>query len=124
MRRLSLVPILWATFAMCCFAQTDTKAPAPSAAPDVLVFTNGDRLTGKLKSAAGGNVVFHSDMAGDLTVPYGKVKELTSGTEFVALHAEKPGKVKAVGSGTVTFEADKVVLKPATGVEQTVAPKD
>ncbi len=107
-----------------CGAQGDAKPVAVKAPPDVLEFTNGDRLTGKLQRAAGGNVVFHSDMAGDLTIPFAKVKSLTSGTEFVALHALKPGQVKAVGSGKVTFEAEKVVLTPATGAEHTVETKD
>ena len=107
-----------------CGAQADAKPATAKAPADVLEFTNGDRLTGQLKSAADGNVVFHSDMAGDITVPFAKVKSLTSGSEFVALHALKPGKVKAVGSGKVTYEAEKVVLTPATGAEQTVATKD
>lgn len=107
-----------------CCAQADGKPATATPPADMLEFTNGDRLTGQLKSAAGGNVVFHSDMAGDLTIPFAKVKSLTSGTEFVALHAEKPGKVKAVGSGKVTFEAETVVLTPTSGTEQTVQTKE
>jgi hypothetical protein len=49
--------------------------------PDVLVFNNGDQLTGSLVSAAGGNVVFKSDMAGTVTVGFNKIKELRSGTK-------------------------------------------
>ena len=50
-------------------------------APDVLMFANGDQLTGHLVSAAGGNVVFDSDMAGTLTIPFAKVKELRAGSK-------------------------------------------
>ncbi len=57
------------------------QAPTPAAPmPDILIFTNGDQLTGKLVSAAGGNIVFASDMAGQLTIPFSKIKELRSGS--------------------------------------------
>lgn len=92
------------------FAQGNATPAPPKAPPDVLEFTNGDKLTGKLMNASGGNVLFHSDMAGDLTIPFAKVKSLHSGSEFVALQAGKPGKYKPAGSGTVTFEGDNVVI--------------
>jgi len=127
-RTFSLLAVLWATFARLCVAQADVKEPAQKPPADVLVFTNGDRLTGKLTSASGGNVVFHSDMAGDLTVPFSKVKELRSGTEFVALRAAKPGKYKPAASGTVTFTDGNVTLTKSEttgqGATQTLADKD
>ena len=103
-------------------AQSDPKPPAAKPEPDVLVFTNGDKLTGKLQSASGGNVLFHSDMAGDLTIPFSKVKELRSGTEFVALRPSRPGKYKPEGTGTVVFAADKVVLTPNAASAPSAAP--
>ncbi len=92
------------------------------------MFTNGDKLTGKLTSASGGNVVFHSDMAGDLTIPFSKVKELRSGSEFVALRAGKPGKEKPAASGTVTFTDGNVTLtkdaQTGQGAATTLPEKD
>ena len=41
-------------------AQTPPEKPAP----DVLVFSNGDQLTGRLERAIGDSVLFNSDMAG------------------------------------------------------------
>lgn len=111
-----------------CRAQTAPKTPAAAPPPDTLVFTNGDTLTGKLRSASGGSVVFHSDMAGDITVPFAKVKELRSGSAFVALRSSKPGKYQAAASGTVAFQGDQVTLTPngASGASapQTLATKD
>jgi len=54
------------------------SAPAKPAAPppDVIVFTNGDQLTGKLLREANGSVTFHSDIAGDVTVKWDKIKSL------------------------------------------------
>jgi hypothetical protein len=110
-------------FAAMSFAQTATK-PESKAPPDVLEFTNGDKLTGKLERATGGNVVFKSDMAGELTIPFSKVKSLTSGSEFVALKAVKDGRIKPEGSGVVAFAGSNVILKPNTGEEHTLATKD
>ena len=84
------------------------------------MFANGDKLTGKLERATGGNVVFNSDMAGELTVPLSKVKELRSGTEFVALRKGLPGKIKPAGTGEVTFAENKVTLTRGTEPAQTL----
>ncbi len=111
-----------------CSAQNEPKPPAPKPPPDVLVFTNGDKLTGKLQSASGGHVVFHSDMAGDLTIPFSKVKQLRSGSEFVALRPARPGKYKPAATGTVAFEGDQVTFTPSAatgqGSAQTLSTKD
>lgn len=102
-----------------CLGWAQSSTPSPKTQPaDVLVFTNGDQLTGKLKSASDGSVVFHSDMAGDLTIPFSKVKELRSGSEFVALKAGKPGQETPVASGTVTFADGKVTLTKSESTGQ------
>ncbi len=36
--------------------------------PDVIVFTNGDQLTGTLERATGDSFVFKSDVVGEVTV--------------------------------------------------------
>ncbi len=117
MRAFALLLLLWVLFGRFCFAQVgEAAAPTPPrSTADVLEFTNGDKLTGKLLNASGGNVTFHSDMAGDLTVPFSKVKQLHSGSEFVALRMGRPGQYQPVASGTVTFESNQVRLTPETG---------
>ena len=52
----------------------DAKKPAPP--PDVILFTNGDQLSGKFVREVGGTVTFHSDIAGDINVGWDKIKEL------------------------------------------------
>ena len=103
---------------------TTAAQAAPKPPPDMLVFTNGDRLTGKLVRATGGNVVFNSDMAGSLTIPFSKVKELRSGSEFVALRKGKPGQIKPAGTGTVTFADNNLSLKQGTEAAQTLPAQD
>ena len=74
--------------------------------PDVLVFTNGDQLTGKLVNSAGGKVTFHSDMAGDVTVDWAKIKEIRTAQKFAVIeNGVKPSRKnpEAVPQGTVTI---------------------
>lgn len=88
--------------------------------PDVLVFTNGDQLTGKLERATGGEVVFKSDMAGELTIPLGKVKELHSGSEFVALRKSNTKHIVPLATGAVTFTKDQIQVQPSGGAPETL----
>jgi hypothetical protein len=101
------------------FAQSQkvpAKAAEPAPTPDVLVFTNGDQLTGKLQSAVGGNIVFVSDMAGSLTVSFDKIKELRSGSksaEFAVLRKGVPvNKSTPAPEGTVTLADGNVLVHP------------
>lgn len=98
--------------------KVDVPNPAPpvtKAPPDVLIFTNGDQLTGRLERATGGNVVFKSDMAGEITVPFAKVKELHSGSEFVALRKNEGNTPTPQAAGTVSFTATELTIQPKKG---------
>jgi hypothetical protein len=92
--------------------------------PDVLVFTNGDQLSGKLLNSAGGSVVFHSDMAGDLTIDWDKVKEIRTSQKFAVIeNGVKPTKKtpeSAIPHGTVTIADQMVTVHPDVGA--TIAP--
>ena len=61
------------------FAGHTAMAQAAKPQPDTIVFTNGDQLTGTFERAVGDTVFFKSDMAGEITVPLSKIKELRSG---------------------------------------------
>jgi hypothetical protein len=110
------------------FGQTQTPSkPAPEKpTPDVLIFANGDQLTGKLERVAAGNIVFASDMAGELTVSVDKVKELRSGAQFALLRkGEKVGKGKAIApEGTVAVIDGKVTVTPVADPAVTVPAKE
>jgi putative salt-induced outer membrane protein YdiY len=45
---------------------------------DEVIFLNGDRLTGKIVSAAGGKLVLKTDAAGEVTIDLAKVKTFSS----------------------------------------------
>jgi hypothetical protein len=122
-RHISLTNVLLAAFAGF-FTQTAiAQAPPPAAPPsaDVLVFTNGDQLTGHLQSAAGGSVVFASDMAGTLTISFDKIKELHSGdkpAQFALLKKGVPvDKRHPAPEGTAEIAGGNVMIHPETPAE-------
>jgi hypothetical protein len=97
----------------------EAKSPQPS--PDVVVFTNGDQLSGTLVHEAGGKVTFHSDILGDVTVEWDKIKELRTQTRVAVLEKNvtlNPRKAvpPSVPQGTVTVANDTVTVHPETNV--------
>jgi hypothetical protein len=116
---LSVATLLCLTLTTTAQTKPDTSKPTP----DVLIFANGDQLTGKLLSAAGGNIVFASDMAGSLTIPFSKIKELRSGsspTQFALLKKGVPvDKTHAAPEGTATIADGRVDIHAATATSNT-----
>jgi hypothetical protein len=101
-------------------AAGQTPGAAAKPAPDVLVFANGDQLTGKFLRSVGGNAVFHSDMAGDITVSWDKVKEIHSASKFVVLakgfHAGRKALPAHLPDGSLTVENKQIELTASDGV--------
>ncbi|WP_255550911.1 DUF481 domain-containing protein [Granulicella sp. dw_53] len=96
-------------------AQTPpAPAPAPKPAPDVLIFTNGDQLTGTLERGVGDSIVFKSDMAGEITVPLDKVKELRSNSNFAVLRKDVPLTRKAVEAGTIKLDDGNITVSSSS----------
>jgi hypothetical protein len=96
--------------------------PAAAKPSDVLIFANGDRLTGKLQSVTAGNVIFASDMAGTLTISIDKIKELRSGAEFALLRkGDHPGKT-TTPEGSVLVAGGSLTLTPPAGQPPAVVP--
>src|ERR1700688_2776772 len=100
------------------FQQTVTvwaqNAPAKPA-PDVIVFTNGDQLTGTLERATGDSFVFKSDVVGEVTVAADKIKELRASGKFVALKKNEKITRTSKQPGTVTY-ADNTLTMAATSL--------
>jgi hypothetical protein len=61
------------------------RIAAQDNAPDTLVLSNGDTLHGKFVSAISGKVIFHSDPLGDVTLEWGKIKELHTAGAFAVI---------------------------------------
>ena len=94
-------------------------ADASSKAPDVIVFSNGERLTGELESADAKGVTFKSTAAGEIKVGWGKTKEVRSSKQFaVVAKDEKLTKKDAaalVPQGPVSVDGGTVSVGSAGG---------
>ena len=92
--------------------------------PDVIVFTNGDQLSGKFVNAIGDKVTFHSDIVGDVTVEWSKIKELHTGQKVAVI--EKSVEIKhhqipaSVPVGTASVADQEITIQSATNA--TIAP--
>lgn len=73
------------------------KAPA-DAQPDVLVFLNGDKLTGHLVKADATNVYFATDEAGQVTVPWTKIQSFQTVKPFAVISKQSKVQRKHVNS--------------------------
>ena len=98
------------TLGFASFATTDCLAQAPVPVSDILVFTNGDQLTGKLVRGLDGNITFKSDMAGEITVSLDKVKSLRVGANFAVLRKDTPVTKQSVVPGSFAIEDSKLTL--------------
>ena len=100
--------------AVSAFAQ---DAPSsPSSREDYIVFTNGEKLIGRLERSTGDTVLFKSDMAGEVKVKWSQIKELHSPRSFavvekgITLHTNEsdrkiPQGSVAVADGSVTVSS-------------------
>jgi hypothetical protein len=102
---------------------SDDAAKAP---PDVIVFTNGDQLSGTFVREVDGTVTFHSDIVGDINIGMDKVKELHTKTKVAVLNKSITSQKKInpanVPQGTVTVADQKVNLQPENNVPAAAIP--
>src|SRR5579871_3477284 len=76
--------------------------------PDIVVFTNGDQLTGHFISSSGAAVKFKSDVLGDITVDWKMVKELHTASKVAVLrngvNLDKHSDTSTIPQGTLSVE--------------------
>ena len=90
---------------------------------DVLIFTNGDQLSGTLLRSAGGNVVFKSDMAGEISVPFAKIRELRTQGAFAVLKHKDPVAVsRKAQPGKIVLSGSAVTVVTNEGGTGSVVP--
>jgi len=86
----------------------------PKPQPDVLLFTDGERLTGHFVKSSGASLTFHSDTLGDITVDWSKVKELQSSAKVAVIpkdvHLRKPADATSIPQGTISVQDQQVHL--------------
>ncbi len=93
--------------------------PTRSVASDVLVFVNGEQLTGTLTGATADSITFNSTMAGSITVPWAKIKTLTSTQRFAViekhLKLSREDALKIVPVGSVQADEKTLTVASSTG---------
>ncbi len=119
-RWFALATVMWGASTL--FGQPNPAAPSP----DVLLFTDGERLTGHFVRATGAAVTFHSDALGDVTVDWKKVKELTSTAKVAVIpkgvRIRKPADAANIPRGTLTVQDQQVHLAAPTPPAAPAAP--
>jgi hypothetical protein len=102
------------------------KTAAP--APDVIFFTNGDQLSGKLLREVDGSVTFHSDIAGDVTVTWDKVKSIRTSQQFAVIqqgqHVTRKTAGADVAQGSVQIQDDQVAVSGKGGATKEIPVKN
>ena len=90
--------------------------------PDVVILKNGDRITGEVKSAAGGKLTIKTDHSGEIKVSMAAVANLTT-THPVTIELESgeiiAGKIRFLEGGELSVEISdgSTVLVPWDGIK-------
>jgi hypothetical protein len=103
-------------------AEPDAAAAkdAKKAPPDVIVFSNGDQLSGTFVREVSGTVTFHSDIVGDINVSWDKIKELRTQSKLAVLDKSvTPQRHKLppnIPQGTISVSDEMITVHPDNGV--------
>ena len=105
--------VLWMSLLSVIGLRGQPAAPAKPDA-DVLLFTDGERLTGHFVKSSGSSLTFKSDALGEITVDWSKVKELQSSAKVAVIpkglrlrHRKDAG---TVAQGTLSVQDQQVHL--------------
>jgi hypothetical protein len=98
------------------------QSAAGKPAPDVIVFTNGDQLTGTLERATGDSFIFKSDVVGEITVAADKIKELHSSGKFVALKKDEKITRTSKHPGAITYGDNTIAIVDTSSTAPEVIP--
>jgi hypothetical protein len=96
--------------------------PAKKKEPEIkeeLTLKNGDRLTGELLNSTGTEIKFKTDLAGEVTVKWENVKELSSKREFAIVPKDvKDARESAiVPQGEIKISEKGVLVTPISAVK-------
>ncbi len=109
-------------------ALAQAAPPAAAQTPDLVVFSNGEQLTGELEKADGSGITFKSAMAGEITVPWKNIKSLKSSRSFAILTAKEKltrrDALALVPQGQISAEAQRITVTNTAGTEKTIPVAD
>src|SRR5215469_8352318 len=96
-------------------AQTGTEKPV-----DYVIFKNGDKLTGTLERGVGTDIIFKSDVVGEVTISMDKVQELHSQGSFVVIKKDEKIARTTKQPGNMTFSDGTVTVNDTKAGPETV----
>ena len=103
-------------FALTCLGSL-SLADEPKPGTDVLLFADGERLTGHFVKSTGSSLTFKSDALGEITVDWSKVKELQSSAKVAVIpksvRLRKPVDASSIPQGTLSMQDQQVYLTAA-----------
>jgi hypothetical protein len=97
--------------------------------PDVLILSDDERLVGHLVGSSGASVTFKSDLLGNITIDWSKIKQLETQGKYAVLPKEvelRPHEnTSDIPQGRVTVADQKITVTPENGASpQTVSASD
>lgn len=96
--------------------------------PDTLELVDGERLLGHFEQSNGSSVRFKSDVLGELTIDWSKIKELHTSQKFAVLpknlKLKRNANVSNIPEGSIAEAGQKITVTPSTGPPQTVSVAD
>jgi hypothetical protein len=103
-------------------------AQNPKPDPDVLLLVDGERLVGHFEQSSGASIKFKSDLVGEVTVDWSKVKELHTSEKFAVIpknvELRRNSDTSKIPQGTIAAVDQTITVTPATGAPQTVNAAD
>ncbi len=111
-------PILALSIVLAGFSTLQAQAP-PKPDPDTLVLSDGEKLIGHFVRSTGDHVVFTSDILGDLTIAWAKVKELHAAQRYVVIGNDvkftRHTDVSGLPRGVVSATDQTLLVEPTPG---------
>ena len=99
-----------------------------TAGPDVVVFTNGEKLVGHFEGLVGGTAKFKSDTFGEITIDLSKVQELHTSQKFAVIEKNvklgKNEKDARIPQGTIAVTNQTVQVDAGNGQPAQTLPVD
>jgi hypothetical protein len=104
--------LIWLALTGTMALHAQDKAPA-----DVLLFADGERLTGHFVKSSGSSLTFKSDALGEITVDWSKIKELQSSAKVAVIpknvRLRHPADASSISKGTLSVKDQQVILSAA-----------
>jgi hypothetical protein len=95
------------------------QAPPPKPPPDVLILNDDEKLVGHFVRSSGGDVKFKSDILGEVTVPWSKIKELRAAGPYTVVGKDiKVGRksdISKLPKGSLDATAKQITVAGAEG---------